>query len=62
MPLVGSNEESSLIDSSEDRKDLKEEQDEAYLVSLLMDQKKQADLERKNELWVYSQEDLQPTH
>ena len=49
MPLVGSNEESSLIDSSEDRKNLKEEPDEAYLVSLLMDQKKQADLERKNE-------------
>lgn len=49
MPLVGLNEESYLIDSSEDRKNLKEEQDEAYLVSLLMDQKKQADLERKNE-------------
>ena len=49
MPLVGWNEESSLIDSSEDRKNLKEGQDEAYLVSLLMDQKKQADLERKNE-------------
>ena len=37
MPLVGSNEESSLIDSSQDRKNLKEEQDEAYLVSLVMD-------------------------
>ena len=43
MPLVGLNEESYLIDSSEDRKNLKEEQDEAYLGSLLMD------LERKNE-------------
>lgn len=37
------------MDSSQDRKNLKEEQDEAYLVSLLMDQKKQADLERKDE-------------
>lgn len=48
MPLVGLNEQSSVTDSSEDRKVLKEEQEEAYRVSLLMDQKKQIDLERKN--------------
>ena len=41
------NEGSSLIGSSEDRKALKEEQDEVYRVSLLTDEKGCADLERK---------------
>ena len=47
MPLVDLNEGSSLIGSSEDRKALKEEQDEALRVSLLTDEKRHDDLERK---------------
>ena len=47
MPLVDLNEGSSLIGSSEDRKALKEEQDEALRVSLLTDEKRRDDLERK---------------
>ena len=47
MPPVELNEGSSLIGSSEDRKALKEAQDEAYRVSLLTDEKGCADLERK---------------
>lgn len=47
MPPVELNEGSSLIGSSEDRKALKEEQYEAYRVSLLTDEKGCADLERK---------------
>ena len=47
MPLVDLNEGSSLIGSSEDRKALKEEQDEAFRVSSLRDEKRRDDLERK---------------
>lgn len=47
MPPVELNEGSSLIGSSEDRKALKEEQDEVYRVSLLTDEKGCADQERK---------------
>ena len=49
MPLVGLNEWRSVIDSSEDRKVLKEEQEEAYRVSLVMDLERKINEEKRKE-------------
>ena len=49
MPPIEVNEGTSLIDSSEDREALVQEQDEAYEISLQMDRKKKAELEFRSQ-------------